>query len=122
MVTHAMEYAQIFKGEEVLEITGGEPFNVKTSRRNFQAKRVLLATGATHRHLDVPGEERLSGKGVTYCATCDGPLFKGRRVIMVGGGNSAVTEALYLKNMGVDVVLVHRRGHSTGAVPSGQTA
>ena len=109
MVTHAMEYAQIFKGEEVLEITGGEPFTVKTSRRTFKAKRVLLSTGATHRHLGVPGEERLSGKGVTYCATCDGPLFKGRKVIMVGGGNSAVTEALYLKNMGVDVSLVHRR-------------
>jgi len=109
MVTHAMEYAQIFKGEEVLEISGSDPFIVKTSRRTFTARRVLLATGATHRHLGVPGEERLSGKGVTYCATCDGPLFRGRKVIMAGGGNSAVTEALYLKNMGVDVSIVHRR-------------
>jgi thioredoxin reductase (NADPH) len=52
----------------------------------------------------------LSGSGVSYCATCDGPLFKGKSVIIVGGGNSAVTEALHLKNMGVDVTLVHRRG------------
>jgi thioredoxin reductase (NADPH) len=70
---------------------------------------VLLATGATHRHLNVRGESRLSGRGVSYCSTCDGPLFKGKKVVMVGGGNSAVTEALHLFHMGVDVTLIHRR-------------
>ena len=69
----------------------------------------MLATGASHKHLGVPGETRLAGRGVSYCATCDGPLFKGRKVIMVGGGNSAVTEALYLRHMGAAVTLVHRR-------------
>jgi thioredoxin reductase (NADPH) len=109
MVSHALEYVQIFQGEEVIDIEPGYPIKVKTSRRQFDTKTVLLATGATHKHLKVSGEKRLAGRGVSYCSTCDGPLFKGRKVVMVGGGNSAVTEALYLHNMGVDVTLIHRR-------------
>jgi len=109
LVSHALEYLTIFQGEEVLDIQPEEELTVITSRRRFKTKAVLLATGATHKHLGVPGESRLSGRGVTYCSTCDGPLFKGKRVIMVGGGNSAVTEALYLHNIGADVTLVHRR-------------
>jgi thioredoxin reductase (NADPH) len=109
MVSHALEYVQIFQGEEVIDIQPGDPIVITTTRRRFKARTVLLATGATHKHLEVDGEKRLSGRGVSYCATCDGPLFKNRRVIIVGGGNSAVTEALYLHNMGVDVTLVHRR-------------
>ncbi len=110
MVTHALEYVQIFPGEEVIDVQPAETTKVKTSRRTFHTRSVLLATGASHRHLDVPGENRLGGHGVSYCATCDGALFKGRGVIVVGGGNSAATEALYLKNIGVDVTMVHRRG------------
>jgi len=68
-----------------------------------------LATGASHRNLGVPGESRFSGRGVSYCSTCDGPLFKEKNVIMVGGGDSAVTETLHLHNIGVGVTLVHRR-------------
>ncbi len=109
MVTHALEYVKIFPGEEVLDIISGTPFSVRTSRRTFNARAVLIASGATHRKLGVPGELRLMGHGVSYCSTCDGPLFKGRKVIIVGGGNSAVTEALHLRNIGVDVTLVHRR-------------
>ena len=109
MVSHALQYVQIYAGEEVLDIVPGAPITVKTTRREFQTKAVLLATGAKHRHLGVPGESRLSGKGVSYCATCDGPLFKGKKVIMVGGGNSAATEALHLFHQGVNVTLVHRR-------------
>lgn len=109
MVTHALKYVTIYQGEHVLDITPGEPIEVDTSRRKFKAKTVLLATGASHRNLGVPGEKQFSGRGISYCSTCDGPLFKGRKVLMVGGGNSAVTEALHLHNMGVDVTLVHRR-------------
>lgn len=109
MVSHALQYVQIFQGEAVADVQSGNPFTVLTSRRKFLTKSVLLATGATHRHLNVPGESRLSGRGVSYCSTCDGPLFKGRKVVMVGGGNSAVTEALHLFHMGVDVTLIHRR-------------
>jgi len=109
MVTHALEYTKIFPGEEVMDIQPGEPIVVLTNRRRYTAKAVLLATGATYRHLNVPGEERLTGSGVSYCSTCDGMLFRGKKVIMVGGGDSAVTEALHLKNIGVDVTVVHRR-------------
>lgn len=108
MVNHALQYVQIYQGEQVLEIIPGEPFEVKTTRRTFKTKTILLATGAVHRSLGVPGEQQFSGRGVSYCATCDGPLFRGRKVLMVGGGNSAVTEALHLHNMGVSVTLVHR--------------
>ena len=109
MVSHALQYVQIFQGEAVVDLEVGKPFTVLTNRRRFLTKSVLLATGATHRHLNVPGEARLSGRGVSYCSTCDGPLFRGKKVVMVGGGNSAVTEALHLYHMGVDVTLIHRR-------------
>jgi thioredoxin reductase (NADPH) len=109
LVSHALEYVQIFQGEEVVEIRPGIPIEVLTSRRRFLAKALMLATGANYKKLGVPGEMRFMGRGVSYCATCDGPLFKDRKVIVVGGGNSAVTEALHLHNIGVQTVLVHRR-------------
>ena len=109
MVSHALQYVQIFQGEAVVDIQTGPPFMVKTNRRQFQTKTILLATGASHRHLNIPGESRLAGRGVSYCSTCDGPLFKGKKVVMVGGGNSAVTEALHLFHMGINVTLTHRR-------------
>ncbi|MFQ5484340.1 MAG: FAD-dependent oxidoreductase, partial [Desulfobacterales bacterium] len=110
MVSHALQYIQIFQGEEVMDIQPGDPIEVVTTRRRFLTKSVLLATGATYKHLGVPGESRLAGRGVSYCSTCDGPLFKGRKVVMVGGGNSAITEALHLNHIGVSVTLIHRRG------------
>lgn len=109
MVSHALQYVQIYPGEEVLEVRPGAPIVVQTSRRKFETRSVLLATGAKHRHLGVPGESRLSGRGVSYCSTCDGPLFRNKKVIMVGGGNSAVTEVLHLFHLGIEVTLVHRR-------------
>ncbi|MGO9021382.1 MAG: FAD-dependent oxidoreductase [Syntrophobacteraceae bacterium] len=109
LVSHALEYVQIFQGEEVVGIQPGPKIEVKTSRRKFLAKALILATGANYKNLGVPGELLFQGRGVSYCATCDGPLFKGKRVIVVGGGNSAVTEALYLHNIDVWTTLVHRR-------------
>ncbi len=109
MVAHALEYCQIFPSEEATRLSLGERIEVQTTRRRFSTKVVLLATGADHNHLNIPGESRLSGKGVSYCSTCDGPQFIGKTVVMVGGGNGALTEALHLKNIGVDVTLVHRR-------------
>ncbi len=85
-------------------------FEVKTANGAvYKAKTIVVAVGAAPRKLRVPGEEEFYGKGVSYCATCDGPLFKGKKVIVVGGGNTALQEALYLKGIGVDVTLVHRR-------------
>jgi thioredoxin reductase (NADPH) len=109
MVTHALEYVNIFPGEEVMRITPGEPIMVFTNRRRFKTRAVLLATGAMHRRLGVEGETNFAGRGVSYCSTCDGPLFKDKKVLVVGGGNSALTDALHLHNIGVQVTLVHRR-------------
>jgi thioredoxin reductase (NADPH) len=109
LVTHALEYVQIFQGEEVIDIQPGEKITVTTNRRRFLTRAVVLATGANYKHLGVPGEADLAGRGVSYCATCDGPLFKGKKVVVVGGGNSAATEALYLYNIEVPVTIIHRR-------------
>jgi thioredoxin reductase (NADPH) len=109
MVSHALQYVQIFQGEAVVHIQTEPPFTIKTNRRQFKTKTILLATGASHKHLNIPGESRLAGRGVSYCSTCDGPLFKDKKVVMVGGGNSAVTEALHLFHMGINVTLIHRR-------------
>jgi len=109
MVSHALEYVNIFPDEEVMEIKHSRPFEILTNRRRYTAKAVLLATGASYRHLGIPGESRLGGSGVSFCSTCDGPLFRGKEVIMVGGGDSALTEALYLANNDVRVTIVHRR-------------
>lgn len=84
-------------------------FIVSTGDGDVFARAVILAMGARHRHLDVPGEEEYSGRGVSYCATCDGPFFKGRRVVVVGGGDTALTDAVYLSRLCSSVKVVHRR-------------
>ena len=109
MVSHALQYVNIFPDEDVMEIKIEQPFKIVTNRRRYTARAILLATGASYRHLGVTGESRLSGNGVSFCSTCDGPLFKGKQVIIVGGGDSALTEALYLANNDVMVTIVHRR-------------
>jgi len=107
---HASEYAEIRELEEVLSIMRkGENFVVKTDKGEYETRAVALCTGSRKRKLGVEGEEKFLGKGVSYCATCDGFFFKNKRVLVVGGGNSAVTEALFLKNIGCNVTLVHRR-------------
>jgi len=107
---HASEYAEIKELEEVLSLKRkGENFVVKTEKGEYETKAVALCTGSRKRKLGVEGEEKFLGKGVSYCATCDGFFFKKKRVLVIGGGNSAVTEALFLKNIGCEVTLVHRR-------------
>lgn len=86
-----------------------ENFLVKTDKVSYVSKSVILATGAHHRLLNVPGEEEFQGRGVSYCALCDGAFFKGKQVMVVGGGNSAATSARYLANIAANVKLVHRR-------------
>ena len=77
--------------------------------KSYTAASLIIATGAVYKKLDVPGEERLRGKGVSYCATCDGALYKDKDIVVIGGGNSAVEEALFLTRFGKSVTLVHRR-------------
>ena len=112
MKAQATKNCDLREMEEVTEITktdGEYRFTVKTSKDTYQSKAIILATGSSHRHLEAKGEEEFKGKGVSYCATCDGFFFAARDIIMVGGGNSALQEALYLKNLGANVTVVHRR-------------
>jgi thioredoxin reductase (NADPH) len=103
------EGAEVREGEEARELVLGGRRVVRTDKGEYAAGAVVLATGLSHRRLGVPGEEEFLGKGVSYCPVCDGPLFRGRRVMVVGGGNSAVSTALYLSQLASSVVLVHRR-------------
>jgi thioredoxin reductase (NADPH) len=87
----------------------GGRFILETTEGQIQALAVVLATGAKHRLLGVPGEEALSGRGVSYCATCDGPFFKGKRIFVVGGGDAACDEASFLANLSDKVTVLHRK-------------
>ena len=84
-------------------------FYVHTEIGEYSSFALLIATGAEHRILGVPGEKELTGRGVSYCATCDGPFFRNKAVVVVGGGDSACTEALYLASLSPHITLVHRK-------------
>ena len=87
----------------------GDVFTVDTTDGPVTAWTVAVSTGAKHKHLGVPGEEEYAGRGVSYCATCDGPFFKQKRMLVVGGGDSACDEASYLAHLTDQVVMIHRR-------------
>lgn len=96
--------------EKVLGLeTEGNSRIVRTADHYYEAKAVILAQGAHHRKLNVPGEERLTGRGVSYCATCDGNFFRGKDVLVIGGGNTAVGDAVQLAKICAHVTIVHHR-------------
>ncbi|MEW5936820.1 MAG: FAD-dependent oxidoreductase [Candidatus Thermoplasmatota archaeon] len=105
----ARDYVPIKENEPVLEIKIGRLIEAITPKARYTGRGIILATGAEHRRLGVPGEERLSGKGVSHCATCDGYFYRDRDVLVVGGGNAALTDAIYLHSLGARVTIVHRR-------------
>ncbi|WP_432738716.1 FAD-dependent oxidoreductase [Maridesulfovibrio sp. FT414] len=107
--SHAREYTEINQFAEVREIRKNSRFEVFTDEKNYRAKGVLLATGVNVRMLDVPGEDKFYGHGVSYCATCDGNFYRGGKAVVVGGGNTALTDALHLKHLGIETTIVHRR-------------
>jgi len=88
---------------------GQRPYRVRTYNTTYLADSLIIATGATPRHLEIPGEKELTGRGVSYCATCDGWFFKDKDVIVVGGGDSALEEAIFLTRYAKTVTIVHRR-------------
>ncbi|MEM2420143.1 MAG: thioredoxin-disulfide reductase [Candidatus Bathyarchaeia archaeon] len=97
-----------FERVEALDLKGEEK-TVKTDKGAYKAKAVIIASGSSYSELGVPGEKEFKGRGVSYCGICDGPLFKGKRVLVVGGGNSAVVTALYLAELASEVKVAHRR-------------
>jgi thioredoxin reductase (NADPH) len=96
--------------DEVMGVDFSRPEKViQGANQTYQAKSVIIASGAMYKRLGVPGEERLTGRGVSYCATCDGPFYQGQQIAVVGGGDSAVQEAVYLTRFATKVYLIHRR-------------
>lgn len=112
---HAEKLGAPFLEAEVTGITDGESKTVHTTQGDYEAKALIVATGAHHAHLGVPGEEELSGMGVSYCATCDGAFFRGKTVAVVGGGDVALEDAIYLTRFCKKVYLIHRRDELRGA-------
>lgn len=110
-----MEEQALAYGAEIVQKTvtavdlSSEPFKVRTDHDAFEARSIIIATGSNPRKLGIPGEREYSGKGVSYCATCDGFFFKDQVIAVVGGGDTAVEEAAFLSRFGTKIYLVHRR-------------
>jgi len=106
----------IVQDKEVLEIVPtGPTYLVKTSAGDFKTKTVIISTGAQSKKLGVKGEDKYTGKGVSYCGTCDGPLFKNKDIVVVGGGDRAVEDAIFLTTYAKTVYLLHRRSEFRAA-------
>jgi thioredoxin reductase (NADPH) len=106
--------AKIESDEALAVARSGESFIIKGHEREYQARAVILASGSAYRRLGVPGEERLTGSGVSFCAVCDGPFFTGSDIAVVGGGDNALKEALYLTRFARTLTLIHRRDKFRG--------
>jgi len=115
LVERMQKQAERFDTEVLIDYVteidvNGPPFTVTTANeRVFKTKSIIVATGASPRRLGVPNEERLTGRGVSYCATCDGFFFRGKDIVVVGGGDSALQESLFLTKFGSKVRIIHRR-------------
>lgn len=114
MVEHAISLGAEFELETVTEIRNGEIKEVVTENGTFQAKTVIIATGAAHRHLGVEGEEKYLGNGISFCAVCDGAFYAGLDVTVIGGGNSALQEAILLSATSKKVTIIQNLTTLTG--------
>jgi thioredoxin reductase (NADPH) len=109
MQQQALKYGLEVVAAEVKGTAPGQPYTISTTEGDFEATAIIIAAGSEYRKLGVPGEERLSGHGVSYCATCDGFFFRDREVAVVGGGDTAITDALELTRHAKKVYVIHRR-------------
>jgi thioredoxin reductase (NADPH) len=110
MRQQAERFGAVIVDDEVLKVDfKNRPFTITTHAETYTAEATLLCTGASPRKLGIPAEQQFSGRGVSYCATCDGPFFKGENIVVVGGGDTAMEEATFLTKFGKSVRVVHRR-------------
>jgi thioredoxin reductase (NADPH) len=110
MRQQAERFGAVIVDDEVIQVDFKKrPFTIKTHSETYTAEAVIACTGASPRKLGIPAEQQFGGRGVSYCATCDGPFFKGEDIVVVGGGDTAVEEATFLTKFGKSVKLVHRR-------------
>lgn len=110
MMKQAKKFGAVMKSEQITEVKlDGDEKLLKTKRGEYIASAVIIATGAKPRYLDVTGEKEFTGRGVSYCASCDGMFYKGKTVVVNGGGDTAIEDALYLSNICEKVIIVHRR-------------
>ena len=124
MKTHAENFgAKVeFDLVETVDFTGGSPFLVKTMGEDYLADSVIVTIGADPRKLGVPGEEEYIGTGVSYCGTCDGFFFRGRDIVVVGGGDSALEEGIFLTRFAKSVKIIHRRDELRAGIQLQQRA
>ena len=110
MRKQAEKFGARFVAEDVISVDfSSRPFKVKTSSAEYQAKSVIVATGASAKWLGIPSEQRFIGKGVSSCATCDAPFFKNKNVVVVGGGDTAMEDSIFLTKFTNSVTIIHRR-------------
>ena len=107
LILEVKELGVTYKREEVQNITKDRL--VTTNKNQYQAKAIIIATGTQNRKLGLEGEDTLVGRGISYCATCDGRFYKGKNVAVIGGGNTAIEDAIYLSDLAEKVYLIHRR-------------
>lgn len=113
---HSKKFGAEFKREEIQEvILDSQPKKVITKKGTYESKTIILAMGAVPKNLDVPGEAQFRSRGVSYCATCDGAFYKNKTVAVVGGGDTALEDALFLSNLAQKVYLIHRRDAFRGS-------
>lgn len=110
MFDHSRKFGAEYAYGDVKSVEDGDPYKkVVLGKKEYLAKSVIVATGSSYRKIGIPGEEHLSGRGVSWCAVCDGAFFKGKELVVIGGGDSAVEEANYLTRFATKVTVIHRR-------------
>lgn len=110
MFEHAKKFGAEYAYGDVQEIKDGEAYKtIKAGGKEYKARAIIITTGAEYKKMGIPGEKELGGRGVSYCAVCDGAFFKNKELVVVGGGDSAVEEGVYLTRFASKVTIVHRR-------------